>query len=67
MQCHRKYRRAKARPDPDFKYDSKTCALSGSENSIVVTSFHGLPLAVCFESPALCAASRAGALDVSPV
>ena len=59
IECHRKYRRANARPEPDFKYISKICARSASENSIVVTSFHGLPLAVCFESPALCAASRA--------
>ena len=64
---HRKYRRANARPEPDFKYHSNVLARSTSENSIVVTSFQGRPLAVCFESPALCAARRACTSDVSPV
>lgn len=32
-----------------------------------LTLFHGLPLAVCFDRPALCAATRAATSDVIPV
>lgn len=56
---YRKYRRANARPEPDFRYISNVFARTGSKNSIVVTSFHGRPFDVCGESPALCAVSRA--------
>lgn len=62
-----KYRRAKARPDPDFRYCSKSSARDESENSIVVTIRHGLPLEVCFDRPLLCACRRAATSEVRPV
>ena len=36
----------KARPDPDFRYVSKSAALESSEKAMYVTNFQGLYLEV---------------------
>lgn len=55
----RKCRRAKARPDPDFKYASKAFAASTVADAMATSSRQGRPVEVCLESPRLCAARRA--------
>lgn len=48
-----KCRFANARPEPDFRYFSKTAALDSDANSIEATSRHGLNVAVCWDPPLL--------------
>lgn len=53
--CHGvlKWRRANARPEPDFKYSSNAFAAAGDANVAATTSDHGQPEAVCRLSPRL--------------
>lgn len=61
-----KCRFANARPEPDFRYFSKTAALDSDANSMEATSPHGLRAAVCWDPPLLWVTSRLRTSEVRP-
>ena len=63
----RRWRVAKAQPDPDFRYRSNVTALRSSANCTRTSICQGRPLAVWWQRPALCASSRARQSPVTPV
>ena len=63
----RRWRRAKAQPDPDFSYRSNASARFSSANCTMTSICQGRPLAVWRQRPALCASSRARQSLVTPV
>jgi hypothetical protein len=63
----RRWRLAKAQPDPDFRYRSNATARLSSANSTTTSICHGRPFAVWGQRPALCASSRAHQSLVTPV
>jgi hypothetical protein len=62
-----KCRRAKARPEPDFRYRSNRRAGASAGNSTTTSSDHGLWLTVCPDGPWLCHSTRFSTLLVTPV
>jgi hypothetical protein len=65
--AHRKWRLAKARPDPVFRYCSNSNACCSPENSSETTRCQGRSAAVWCDPPELCVSSLRWRSDVMPV
>jgi hypothetical protein len=63
----RKWRLAKAQPDPDFKYRLNATARFPSANCTMTSICQGDHPHVCRQWPPLCASSRARQSLVTPV